>query len=65
MKKVLFCVGLISIFVINSYAEVDCGNPKKCKEMKTCQEAKEYYKKCNLKKLDRDRDGIPCENVCK
>ncbi len=35
-----------------------------CKYMTDCKEA--YYKlnKCGMKALDRDRDGIPCENIC-
>jgi len=36
-----------------------------CAQMRNCDEAKYYYSKCGLRKLDRDRDGIPCETICK
>ena len=35
-----------------------------CKNMSNCAEAMKYLKK-GYKKLDRDRDGIPCEKLCK
>ncbi|WP_281360258.1 excalibur calcium-binding domain-containing protein [Pelistega europaea] len=37
---------------------------KYCKEMSSCEEAKFYLNRCGMTRLDRDRDGIPCENVC-
>ena len=35
-----------------------------CKYMTSCKEA--YYKlnTCGHSSLDRDRDGVPCENIC-
>ncbi len=35
-----------------------------CKYMTSCKEA--YYKlnKCGHTRLDGDRDGVPCENIC-
>ncbi len=41
-----------------------CGAKRYCKQMKSCREACYYFIKCGLRRLDRDRDGIPCENVC-
>lgn len=35
-----------------------------CRQMKSCAEAKYHFKQCGIKKLDRDRDGVPCENLC-
>ena len=37
---------------------------KYCKYMVNCKEA--YYKlnTCGHSSLDRDRDGVPCENIC-
>jgi len=46
----------------NSYL---CGDKKKCDEMKDCDEAKFYFNKCGLTTLDKNHDGIPCENLCK
>lgn len=42
----------------------NCGEKRYCKEMKSCSEAIFHLKECGLKKLDRDGDGKPCENVC-
>ena len=44
--------------------EKECGDKKTCKQMKSCEEAKFYLEKCGLKKLDKDKDGIPCESIC-
>ena len=41
-----------------------CGKKRYCKQMRSCREACYYFLKCGLSKLDRDKDGIPCENVC-
>ncbi|MGL5225949.1 MAG: excalibur calcium-binding domain-containing protein [Aeromonas sp.] len=38
--------------------------PRHCKGMSSCEQATFALKKCGRKKLDRDNDGIPCENVC-
>ncbi|MGL5225410.1 MAG: excalibur calcium-binding domain-containing protein [Aeromonas sp.] len=40
------------------------GLPRYCKGMSSCAQAKFALNKCGRKKLDRDNDGIPCENVC-
>lgn len=42
-----------------------CGNKRYCKQMTSCEEAKFYLNVCGLKRLDRDRDGIPCESLCR
>ncbi|HGO5816249.1 TPA: excalibur calcium-binding domain-containing protein [Mannheimia haemolytica] len=42
-----------------------CNDPiPYCKEMQSCEQARYYLNQCNAGKLDRDNDGIPCENVC-
>lgn len=41
-----------------------CENKKTCKEMKNCAEAKFYLEECGVKKLDKDKDGTPCESLC-
>ena len=35
-----------------------------CKQMENCAEARYYLAHCGRKHFDRNRDGIPCENVC-
>ncbi len=42
-----------------------CQEKRYCKQMTSCEEAMFYLKECGLKKLDKDGDGKPCENVCK
>ncbi len=42
-----------------------CKEKRYCKQMTSCEEAMFYFKECGLKKLDKDGDGKPCENVCK
>ena len=42
-----------------------CGTKRYCKEMSSCEEARFYLEKCGLSGLDRDKDGIPCEALCK
>ncbi|MEM5557276.1 excalibur calcium-binding domain-containing protein [Aliarcobacter cryaerophilus] len=43
----------------------ECKQKKYCKEIASCKEAKFYLEVCGHLNLDRDKDGIPCENVCK
>lgn len=41
-----------------------CGKKQFCKEMTSCSEARFYLDTCQLKRLDGDSDGIPCEKIC-
>lgn len=41
-----------------------CGRVPYCKEMNSCAEAQFYLRECGATRLDRDGDGVPCENVC-
>ena len=51
--------GSQSVKVAESYS---CAVPKWCKHIRTCEEAHWYLNNCRWgKKLDRDRDGKPCE----
>lgn len=49
------------------YAEPSfrCGSKTKCSQMASCEEAYFYLNKCGVRSLDRDKDGIPCESICK
>lgn len=40
-----------------------CGPKRYCKEMSSCEEAKQYLS-CGVSSLDRDGDGVPCEKLC-
>lgn len=35
-----------------------------CGILETCAQACGYLRQCGLGKLDRDKDGIPCESLC-
>lgn len=43
----------------------ECGTKKTCKDMTSCAEAKEFFTLCQgMSKLDRNKDGVPCEELC-
>lgn len=42
-----------------------CGTKRTCGEMSSCAEARFYLNSCGLQRLDRDRDGVPCEKLCR
>lgn len=64
--KYLKLVSLVTLglFSINANAQYDCNSGKYCKEMASCDEAYYKLKVCGIDRLDRDGDGVPCENVC-
>ena len=41
----------------------DCGK-KNCGQMSSCEEAIYKLKECGHIRLDRDKNGIPCETIC-
>jgi len=41
-----------------------CERKQYCYQMDSCEEAMFYFETCNIKSLDGDGDGIPCENLC-
>ena len=42
-----------------------CGTKRYCREMTSCAEALFYLSQCGLSRLDGDRDGVPCESLCR
>ncbi|MBP0447337.1 thermonuclease family protein [Roseomonas sp. SSH11] len=42
-----------------------CGAKQYCREMTSCAEARFYLQQCGLSRLDGDRDGVPCEALCR
>lgn len=42
-----------------------CDGRRTCKAMTSCAEAKYYLANCGAKSMDGDKDGIPCESLCK
>lgn len=64
MKTISFL--LVASFLLATAAsatEYDCDK-KYCKEMVSCDEAYYQLQICEFTGLDRDGDGVPCENVC-
>ena len=41
-----------------------CSGKRFCTHMSSCAEACYYLNQCGLSRLDRDKDGIPCESFC-
>ena len=46
-------------------AGYSCGGKRFCKHMESCSEAYFYLNECGLGRLDRDKDGVPCESICR
>lgn len=44
--------------------DAECGHKKHCSEMSSCEEAFFYLNRCDVKSLDGNHDGVPCESVC-
>ncbi|KAA2211609.1 nuclease [Pseudoroseomonas oryzae] len=46
-------------------AAFTCGGKRLCREMSSCAEARFHLQQCGLSRLDGDRDGVPCESLCR
>ena len=42
-----------------------CNGKRFCRQMTSCAEAFFYFKVCQVRSLDGDNDGIPCEIMCR
>ena len=42
-----------------------CGSKRSCGEMTSCAEARFFLEECGLSRLDGNRDGVPCERICR
>jgi hypothetical protein len=42
-----------------------CGGKRYCREMTSCEEAKFYLTQCGVSSLDGNKDGVPCEKLCR
>ena len=42
-----------------------CGAKRTCREMASCAEARFHLETCGVRTLDGDRDGLPCEQLCR
>lgn len=55
-------LGLLSQPVSNGFS---CSGKKKCSDLSSCEEAKYQLKNCGQQHLDGDRDGTPCNRLCR
>ena len=42
-----------------------CAGKTRCRQMVSCAEAKFYLTRCGLKRIDGNRDGVPCSGLCR
>jgi endonuclease YncB( thermonuclease family) len=42
-----------------------CGDKRYCRQMTSCEEATFYLKTCGVSSLDGNKDGVPCEALCR
>lgn len=42
-----------------------CAGKTACGQMASCEEANFYLNSCGLSRLDGDKDGVPCETLCR
>lgn len=43
----------------------NCPSTISCSQIRSCDEAYHYLRDCGIKKLDKNRDGVPCEKLCR
>ncbi len=55
---------ILAVVVALMFAAVP-SHAATCKNYRTCAEAVKEWCAGRHKRADRDRDGIPCENVCR
>jgi len=42
-----------------------CSGKRYCREMSSCEEAQFYLTQCGVGSLDGNKDGVPCETLCR
>lgn len=54
-----------STLVSQESSAFSCSTRKTCGAMATCEEARYHLEQCGNGRLDRDKDGVPCESLCR
>ena len=44
--------------------DMQCGRKHRCSQMDSCDEARFYFTRCDVRTLDGDHDGEPCATLC-
>lgn len=52
------------VLVAAKASQFSCTPRKNCGQMTSCAEARYHLEQCGNGRLDRDKDGIPCESIC-
>ncbi|MFA5120075.1 excalibur calcium-binding domain-containing protein [Zavarzinia sp.] len=63
MRVVVLCL-LLAAPAQAAAGKPYCGEKHFCREMKDCTEAYFYFERCHQTDLDRDGDGVPCDQLC-
>ncbi|WP_162139865.1 thermonuclease family protein [Limisalsivibrio acetivorans] len=53
------------VLMVAGDASCKCGTKRYCGQMRSCAEAYCFTQKCGLTRLDGDKDGVPCESICR
>lgn len=62
---ILMVAAVVSYIPTASYAgQLSCNKCSYCSKMRSCKLANYCFRSCGKRRLDRDKDGIPCENIC-
>lgn len=48
-----------------SSGQFSCAGKRYCRQMSSCEEARFYLTTCGVSSLDGDKDGVPCESLCR
>ncbi len=53
------------VFEQSTTQQYECGTKTTCGAMSSCEEATYFLQQCGVTRLDADKDGVPCESICK
>lgn len=51
--------------LVSTASAYSCSPRKTCSQMSSCSEARFHLEQCGNTRLDGDRDGLPCEVLCR
>lgn len=57
--------GGVALFAAPADGAFACGGKRTCGQMTSCAEARFHLETCGVKSLDGDRDGRPCNALCR
>lgn len=54
-----------SFGAVTARGNFNCDRKKSCRQMVSCEEAKFQLRQCGNQQIDGNRDGIPCNRLCR